>query len=57
VDELGRVINPMIVDGMCRAESWQGVAQGAPGRGDLPEKRSAVTGSIMNYALPKRTTS
>jgi carbon-monoxide dehydrogenase large subunit len=54
VDDVGRVINPMIVDGMVHGGIAHGVAQALleyaaydPGSGQL------LSGSLMDYALPK----
>src|SRR6267378_905064 len=53
VDDLGRVINPMIVDGMVQGGIVQGVAQVLWEEAIYDENGQLVTGSMMNYALPK----
>src|SRR5216684_3465409 len=53
VDDLGRVINPMIVDGMVQGGIVQGVAQALWEEAIYDENGQLVTGSMMNYALPK----
>ncbi len=53
VDDLGRVINPMIVDGMVQGGIVQGVAQALWEEAVYDENGQLVTGSMMNYALPK----
>jgi carbon-monoxide dehydrogenase large subunit len=54
VDDVGNVINPMIVDGMVHGGIAQGVAQ-ALWEGTVYDDRSGqlITGSMMDYALPK----
>jgi aerobic carbon-monoxide dehydrogenase large subunit len=54
VDDVGNVINPMIVDGMVHGGIAQGVAQ-ALWEGAVYDEQSGqlVTGSMMDYALPK----
>jgi carbon-monoxide dehydrogenase large subunit len=54
VDDVGNVINPMIVDGMVHGGIAQGVAQ-ALWEGAVYEDASGqlITGSMMDYALPK----
>src|SRR5919198_6749282 len=54
VDDVGNVINPMIVDGMVHGGIAQGVGQ-ALCEGAVYDEGSGqlVTGSMMDYALPK----
>jgi len=54
VDDVGRVINPMIVDGMVHGGIAQGVGQ-ALWEGAVYDDTSGqlITGSMMDYALPK----
>jgi CO/xanthine dehydrogenase Mo-binding subunit len=54
VDDVGNVINPMIVDGMVHGGIAQGVAQ-ALWEGAVYDEESGqlVSGSMMDYALPK----
>ncbi|HYB43559.1 MAG TPA: molybdopterin cofactor-binding domain-containing protein, partial [Candidatus Methylomirabilis sp.] len=54
VDDVGNVINPMIVDGMVHGGIAQGAAQ-ALWEGVVYDDQSGqlVTGSLMDYALPK----
>jgi len=52
VDDLGRVINPMIVDGMVQGGIVQGVSQALWEEAIYDENGTLVTGSFMNYALP-----
>ncbi|MBI1847757.1 MAG: molybdopterin-dependent oxidoreductase, partial [Candidatus Rokubacteria bacterium] len=53
VDDVGRVINPMIVDGMVHGGIAQGVGQALWEHGIYGEDGQLVTGSMMDYALPK----
>jgi carbon-monoxide dehydrogenase large subunit len=54
VDDVGNVINPMIVDGMVHGGIAQGVGQ-ALWEGAVYDGQSGqlITGSMMDYALPK----
>ncbi|MFL5454306.1 MAG: xanthine dehydrogenase family protein molybdopterin-binding subunit [Myxococcales bacterium] len=52
VDDLGRVINPMIVDGMVQGGIVQGVSQALWEEAIYDENGTLVTGSFMNYAMP-----
>src|SRR5438067_9357215 len=54
VDDVGNVINPMIVDGMVHGGVAQGIGQ-ALWEGAVYDGQSGqlVTGSMMDYALPK----
>jgi carbon-monoxide dehydrogenase large subunit len=52
VDDLGRVINPMIVDGMVHGGIAQGVSQALWEHAEYDENGQLLTGSMMNYALP-----
>ncbi len=54
VDDVGNVINPMIVDGMVHGGIAQGVAQ-ALWEGAVYDDQSGqlITGSMMDYAMPK----
>jgi carbon-monoxide dehydrogenase large subunit len=53
VDDVGRVINPMIVDGMVHGGIAQGVAQALWEYAAYDPGGQLVTGSMMDYALPK----
>jgi carbon-monoxide dehydrogenase large subunit len=53
VDDLGRVINPMIVDGMVQGGVLQGVSQALYEHAEYDENAQLITGSMMNYAVPK----
>src|SRR3954451_6306314 len=52
VDDLGRVINPMIVDGMVHGGIVQGVSQALWEHAEYDESGQLITGSFMNYAMP-----
>ena len=52
VDDVGKVLNPMIVDGMVHGGITQGVGQ-ALCEGAVYDAGQLVTGSMMDYALPK----
>jgi aerobic carbon-monoxide dehydrogenase large subunit len=54
VDDVGNVINPMIVDGMVHGGIAQGVGQALwEGARYDEESGQLVTGSMMDYAMPK----
>jgi carbon-monoxide dehydrogenase large subunit len=53
VDDVGRVINPMIVDGMVQGGIAQGVAQALWEGAEYSENGQLLTGSMLDYALPK----
>ncbi len=53
VDDVGRVINPMIVDGQVHGGIAQGVAQALWEGAVYDENGQLATGSLMEYALPK----
>jgi carbon-monoxide dehydrogenase large subunit len=54
VDDVGNVINPMIVDGMVHGGIAQGVGQALwEGARYDEDSGQLVTGSMMDYALPK----
>jgi carbon-monoxide dehydrogenase large subunit len=52
VDDLGRVINPMIVDGMVHGGVAQGISQALWEHAEYDENGQLITGSFMNYAMP-----
>jgi aerobic carbon-monoxide dehydrogenase large subunit len=51
-DDLGRVINPMVVDGMVHGGIAQGVSQALWEHAEYDENAQLITGSFMNYAMP-----
>ena len=53
VDDVGNVINPMIVDGQLHGGIAQGVAQALWETAQYDENAQLLTGSLMNYGLPK----
>jgi carbon-monoxide dehydrogenase large subunit len=53
VDDVGRVINPMIVDGMVHGGIAQGVAQALYEYAAYDDNGQLQSGSMMDYALPK----
>ncbi len=53
VDDVGKVINPMIVDGQVHGGIAQGIAQALWEYGAYDENGQLVTGSMMDYAVPK----
>ena len=52
VDDVGNVMNPMIVDGMVHGGIAQGVGQ-ALWEGAVYDGGQLVTGSMMDYAIPR----
>jgi aerobic carbon-monoxide dehydrogenase large subunit len=53
VDDVGKVINPMIVDGQLRGGIVQGVAQALLEGAVYDENGQLRTSSLMEYAVPK----
>ncbi len=53
VDDVGNVINPMIVDGMVHGGIAQGVGQALQEEAVYDEGGQLLTGSMMDYAVPK----
>jgi carbon-monoxide dehydrogenase large subunit len=53
VDDVGKVINPMIVDGMVHGGIAQGVAQALWEWGVYDDNGQLLTGTMMEYSLPK----
>jgi carbon-monoxide dehydrogenase large subunit len=53
VDDVGRVINPMIVDGMVHGGIAQGVGQALWEHGVYSDDGQLLTSTMMDYALPK----
>ena len=52
VDDIGKVINPMIVDGMVHGGIAQGVGQAMQEHAGYDSDGQLVTGSMLDYALP-----
>ncbi|GAC1593792.1 MAG: molybdopterin-dependent oxidoreductase [Myxococcales bacterium] len=53
VDDVGRVVNPMIVDGMVHGGIAQGVSQALWEAAVYDESGQLLTGSMMNYQMPR----
>lgn len=53
VDDVGRVINPLIVDGQVHGGIAQGVAQALWESAVYDENGQLLTGTLMDYAIPK----
>jgi aerobic carbon-monoxide dehydrogenase large subunit len=53
VDDVGKVINPMIVKGQIVGGIVQGVGQALWEHGIYDENGQLVSGSMMNYAIPR----
>jgi carbon-monoxide dehydrogenase large subunit len=52
VDEVGKVINPMIVDGMVHGGIAQGVGQALFEEAVYDDDGNLITGSMVNYIVP-----
>jgi carbon-monoxide dehydrogenase large subunit len=52
VDDIGRVVNPMIVEGQVHGGVTQGVAQALFEEGVYDEAGNLVTGTMVDYTLP-----
>jgi len=55
VDDCGRVINPMIVEGQLHGGIAQGIAQALYEEAVYDDNGQLSTGSLMDYAVPKAT--
>jgi carbon-monoxide dehydrogenase large subunit len=53
VDDFGNVINPMIVDGQLHGGIAQGTAQALWEHASYDENGQLLTGSLMDYGIPK----
>jgi carbon-monoxide dehydrogenase large subunit len=53
VDDVGRVINPLIVDGQVHGGLAQGIAQALFEGALYDENGTLITGSMMDYTVPK----
>jgi carbon-monoxide dehydrogenase large subunit len=53
VDDCGRVINPLLVDGQIHGGLAQGIAQALFEEAVYDESGQLVSGSLMDYAVPK----
>jgi aerobic carbon-monoxide dehydrogenase large subunit len=53
VDDCGRVINPLLVDGQIHGGLAQGIAQALYEEAVYDENGQLVSGSLMDYAVPK----
>ena len=52
VDDVGNVINPMIVDGMVQGGAAQGIGQALQEEAIYDDTGQLLTGSMMDYAVP-----
>lgn len=52
VDDVGNVINPMIVDGMVHGGAAQGLGQALQEEAVYDDEGQLLTGSMMDYAVP-----
>jgi len=53
VDDVGKVINPLVVDGQVVGGVVQGVGQALWEHGIYDENGQLLTGTLMDYAIPK----
>lgn len=53
IDDVGKVINPMIVEGQVHGGIVQGVAQALWEGAVYDDNGQLLTGSLMDYAIPK----
>ncbi|MGQ0713157.1 MAG: xanthine dehydrogenase family protein molybdopterin-binding subunit [Gemmatimonadaceae bacterium] len=53
VDDVGNVINPMIVDGQLHGGIAQGIAQALWETASYDDNGQLLTGSLMEYAIPR----
>lgn len=55
VDDVGKVINPMIVDGQVHGGIAQGIGQALYEHAIYDESGNFITGSMLDYAVPNAT--
>jgi carbon-monoxide dehydrogenase large subunit len=55
VDDCGRIINPLVVDGQVHGGVAQGIGQALYEQAVYDENGQLVTGEFMDYAIPKAT--
>ncbi len=55
VDDVGVVVNPMIVDGQVHGGIAQGIGQALYEHGIYDDAGNLITGSMMDYAVPNAT--
>ncbi|HEX7390607.1 MAG TPA: xanthine dehydrogenase family protein molybdopterin-binding subunit [Acidiphilium sp.] len=53
VDDIGRVINPMIVEGQVQGGVTQGIGQALLEHGIYDETGQLLSGSLMDYTMPR----
>jgi carbon-monoxide dehydrogenase large subunit len=53
VDDFGKVINPMIVEGQVHGGIAQGIGQALLEHGIYDETGQLITGSYMDYCMPR----
>ena len=53
VDDVGNVINPMIVDGQLHGGLAQGIGQALWEGAEYDDTGQLITGSLMDYAMPR----
>jgi carbon-monoxide dehydrogenase large subunit len=56
VDDCGRVINPLLVEGQLHGGIAQGIAQALWEQAVYDENGQLLSGTMMDYALPKAST-
>jgi carbon-monoxide dehydrogenase large subunit len=55
VDDIGNIINPMLVDGQVHGGVAQGLGQALYEQAVYDENGQLITGELMDYAIPKAT--
>jgi carbon-monoxide dehydrogenase large subunit len=53
VDDVGRVINPMIVEGQVHGGVAQGIGQALLERADYDDQGQLLSGSFLGYTMPR----
>jgi carbon-monoxide dehydrogenase large subunit len=53
IDDVGRIVNPLIVDGQTHGGIVQGVGQALMEKCAYDESGQLITGSFMDYAMPR----
>jgi len=53
VDDFGKIINPMIVEGQVHGGLAQGIGQALTEAASTTKRRAALDGTMLDYSLPR----
>ena len=55
MDDCGKIINPLVVDGQVHGGVAQGIGQALYEQAVYDDNGQLITGELMDYAVPKAT--